>query len=204
MVADAQPLGDRPVKVVAAQPQLVGNRLRMSIQIGEMVAPALHRGAHQRPRIVIRHRRAGAVARHPVERARERLRPAGCRRQPFGDLVAVDLQIGEQRIGQPPPQRIGAAARLGGGERARIEIKPLRQPHQQPRRHRPLIALDQVEIAGADAQRFRHRRLRQSRPPPRAPDRMTRQQLAFRHVLQPPIRARYGHDRYLGCEDFTI
>ena len=98
-------------------------------------------------------------ARQPVERAGESFGTAGGGRQPFLQFGAIDLQIGEQRISQAPPHRRRSPARRIAGQGARVEVERLDQPHQQRGRDGPLIALDQVQIAGRDVQHVRHRGL---------------------------------------------
>ena len=135
-------------------------------------------------------RRVPARPRQSVECARKRLRATRRRRQPFFQLGAVYLQVSEQRIGQPPPHRRRAAAGRIAGQGARIEVERLDQPHQQRRRYRPLVALDQVQIAGRDVQHLGHRRLRQAILPPQPPHGMARDHLGSAHRRSP-------HDR--GC-----
>src|SRR5258708_11121597 len=60
-------------------------------------------------------------------------------------LRQVDLS--EQWIGKDLVQLGEKPVLVGGGEIAQIEIIGLRQPEQDLRCHRPLVALDQVDIA---------------------------------------------------------
>ena len=68
--------------------------------------------------------------------------------KPFGNLVAVDREVGEAFVGQTPAQAVDSAYRFVLAQAARIEVEGLGQLDQQPGRQRALVALDQVEVAG--------------------------------------------------------
>ena len=75
-------------------------------------------------------------------------------------LRQVDLP--EQRIGEYLVQFGEEAVFVGGREIAQIEVIGLRQPEQQLRRHRALVALYQVDIARGNLQALGHLGLRQA------------------------------------------
>src|SRR6185436_15698177 len=75
-------------------------------------------------------------------------------------LRQVDLP--EQRIGEYLVQFGEEAVFVGGREIAQIEVIGLRQPEQQLRRHRPLVALYQVDIARRNLEALGHLGLRQA------------------------------------------
>ncbi len=177
---NSQPLGHRAVEVACPHPQFVGEALGGGVEVGEMVAPALDLAADRGGGVGGRVGGGGAGA-DPVIGAREGLGTARRARQPFLDLHSIDLEIGEHRIGQPPPDRLGAAAGFACGERARIEIERLGQPQQHGGGQGALIALDEVEIGGRDMEHLGHRRLRQSRAPAEAADGMTGEELGIDH-----------------------
>src|SRR5437660_10224374 len=76
-------------------------------------------------------------------------------------LRQVDLP--EQRIGKNLVQLGEESVLVGGGEVAQIEVIGLRQPEQDLRRHRALIALYQVDIARRNAQALGDLGLRQAK-----------------------------------------
>ncbi len=180
----AQPLGQRAVKIAARQPQFVGQRLGLSVEIGEMIAPALDLAPdhHDRHRLGRRGSRTAAALDHPVEGAGERLHPARRGGEPFLHLRAVERKISEQRIGKPAPQPLHAAARRIPAELARVHVEPLGQPQHQRGGERPLVLLYKVEIAGRDIERIGQRHLRHAGGPPQPPHRMPRQYLLLGHL----------------------
>ncbi|NLS28174.1 hypothetical protein S2M10_31830 [Sphingomonas sp. S2M10] len=179
LVLHPQAIGHRTVRL-AGHAQLVGQRLGGGVEIGEMVAPALDRAADLLAGICAAWGGRGAAA-HPVIGAGKGLGPVGGGGQPFAQLVAIDGDVGEQRVGQPPPQRLGPAAGLGRGEAAGIEVIGLGQLEHQRGGDRPLVALDQVEIAGRNLQRLRHRRLGDADLEAEPPDGVPGEEFAFGH-----------------------
>src|SRR5712671_767062 len=90
---------------------------------------------------------------------------------PGAQFRQVDLP--EQRIGKYLVQLGEKPVLVGGGEIAQIEIIGLRQPQQDLRRHRALVALYQVDIARRNAEALGDLGLRQAQllpdpPKPRA------------------------------------
>ena len=158
LVAAAQALGHCGTDLAFGQAQFVGQFLGCGIEIGEVVAPALDLAAREQRRIL-----RFAVERVSGTIIKPRKRDCGLRRgvEPFDHLGAIDPQVVEQRIGQAAAQAIDPAGLLMTAQRAWIEVELLGHRQQQPCGKRTLVALDQVEVAGGDAQRGGHRRLGQ-------------------------------------------
>src|SRR6185437_6576709 len=74
-------------------------------------------------------------------------------------LRQIDLP--EQGIGKDLVQFGEEAVLVGAGEFAQVEIIVLRETKQDLRRHRALIALDQVDVGGRDTKAFGDLGLRQ-------------------------------------------
>src|SRR5229473_6124193 len=94
----------------------------------------------------------------------------------FGEVAQFLLRqvdLPEQRIGKNLVQFGEETVLVSGGEIAQIEVIGLRQPQQDLRRHRALVALDQVDIARGNAEPLGDLGLRQAQlladpPKPRA------------------------------------
>ena len=86
---------------------------------------------------------------------------AGAELGEIAQLLFRQLDLAEQRIGEDLVQFGEEAVLIGGGEVAQIEIVGLGEPQQDLRRHRPLVALDQVDVAGRNAEPFGDLGLRQ-------------------------------------------
>ena len=151
--------------------QLGDDLLGQGLQLGEVVAlgadqiadPVGGRGLlGGRPRPV----RAleGAQVDHPAAiqigaiEPRHRLGQARRQLGDLGRLVARNAQVGEHLVGQHLFQP-GPAARVVGREAAQVQVIGVGQAQQDLRRHRPLIALQQVQVAGRNAQLLGHPRL---------------------------------------------
>ena len=83
----------------------------------------------------------------------------------FGEVAQFLLRqvdLPEQRIGEDLVQFGKEAVLVGGGEIAQIEVIGLRQPEQDLRRHRALVALYQVDIARRNAEPLGDLGLRQA------------------------------------------
>ncbi|HTA66605.1 MAG TPA: hypothetical protein VK753_14005, partial [Xanthomonadaceae bacterium] len=83
----------------------------------------------------------------------------------FGEIAQFlfrQVDLPEQRIGKDLIQLGEEAILIGGGEVAKIEIIGFRQAEQDLRRHRALIALDQVDVGGRNPEAFGDLGLRQS------------------------------------------
>src|SRR5229473_7892452 len=87
----------------------------------------------------------------------------------------VDLP--EQWIGKYLVQLGEKPVLIGGGKVAQIEVIGFRQPQQDLRRHRALIALYQVDIAWRNAEALGDLGLRQPQLLPDAPEARTDKQL---------------------------
>src|SRR3984893_8464250 len=74
-------------------------------------------------------------------------------------LRQVDLP--EQRVGEDLVQLGEKPVLIGGGEIAKIEVMGFRQPQQDLRRHRALVALYQVDVAWRNAEALGDLGLRQ-------------------------------------------
>ena len=84
----------------------------------------------------------------------------------FGEIAQLLLRqvdLPEQRIGEDLVQFGEETVLVGGREIAQIEVIGLRQPQQYLRRHRPLVALYQVDIAGRNAEALGDLGLRQAK-----------------------------------------
>ena len=77
-------------------------------------------------------------------------------------LVPGHSQVAKQHIGKYLDQRVrpGLRAASLGREAAHVDFILLRQLQQQCGRNRPLVALQVIEVAGADGQARRHIGLR--------------------------------------------
>ena len=148
--------------------QRPAQRLGALLQLGIMVAVLLDIVAHpifrrdQRARIAV----AGQARVAPgfLQRGIEPGDGVGDRRRvvgQLGQLVARHVEVGEQRIGEDLGQLVGPGARPAArGEGCARRLVNVGQLEQQRRGHRPLVALEMVQIARADAEARRHVGLR--------------------------------------------
>src|SRR5216684_6629496 len=89
----------------------------------------------------------------------------GDARAQFGQIAQFllwEVDLPEQRIGENLVQFGEKPVLVGGGEVAQIEVIGLRQPEEDLRRHRPLVALYQVDIARRNAKSLGDLGLRQA------------------------------------------
>ena len=108
--------------------------------------------------------------------------PGGGCCEPFLDLGPIDFQIGKQWVGQTPPHCLHPAARITlPGQHARISVEMVGKLEEQCRRQRPLVAFDEVEIAGRNFERLGERRLRQGARPTQTPHCMPGEEFLFSH-----------------------
>ena len=128
LVLLAQPLGQGRAGIGIGQAQLVSQGLSRGIEIREMVAPPLDLAPDQLHRLIGTGHPAPAAG---IEQAGKGDRGLGRSAQPFGNLVAIDRQIGKAGIGQPAAQAIDPANSLILAQAARIEVIGLGQPDQQ-------------------------------------------------------------------------
>ena len=125
------------------------------IEIGKVVLPAFNRAAcsgggilglgHGGPCVIIKPRKG-----------RGDLRRGG---EEFLHLLTVNPEIGETLVGHPSHQPVEPADRIILTQGTRIEVEPFDDLHQHPRRKRPLVALDQIEIGRRNPEHGRHRGL---------------------------------------------
>ena len=92
----------------------------------------------------------------------QRMGHAGAQFGEIAQFLLRQVDLPEQRIGEDLVQFGEEAVLVGGGEIAQIEVIGLRQPEQQLRRHRALVALYQVDIARRNLQALGHLGLRQA------------------------------------------
>ena len=166
-----QALANRRRQVLRIGLQLGDNRLGQGLQLGEMVAlradqvadPISRRGlVRDRTRPV--RPLEGAQVDQPAAIEIGPIEPGhglGQARRQLGDLgglVARHAQVGEHLVGQHLLQP-RAATRIVGRQAAQVQIVSVRQPQQDLGRHRSLVALQQVQIAGRHAQFLGHPRL---------------------------------------------
>src|SRR6202158_5743024 len=86
-------------------------------------------------------------------------------RAQFGQIAQFllrEVDLPEQRIEENLVQLGEETVLVGGGEIAQIEVIGLRQPQQDLRRHRALVALYQVDIARRNTEALGDLGLRQS------------------------------------------
>src|SRR6266852_977933 len=104
----------------------------------------------------------------------------GDARAQFGQIAQFLLRqvdLPEQGIGEYFVQLGEKPVLVGGGEIAQIEVIGFCQPQQDLRRHRALVALDQVDIARRNAEALGDLGLRQSQLLPDAPEARADKQL---------------------------
>src|SRR5665811_1568117 len=89
------------------------------------------------------------------------VRHAGAEFGEVAQFLLRQVDLPEQGIGEDLVQFGEEAVLVGGGEVAQIEVIGLRQPQQDLRRHRALVALDQVDIARRNAEALGDLGLRQ-------------------------------------------
>ena len=168
-----QPVLQRRQKIVAAEKLAEG--FGLFLDRGEMVRAALENLAHLVDRQAGGGDRRPALARQQVRQIRQTLRLLA--------IGAVELDDGGRRIGRAfgeldqflvarqfaGQQRIGKRPRAGRRPRRRLALQFVRldledrgELEDELHRQRPLVALDQVEIGGRDAERLGHRRLGQA------------------------------------------
>ncbi len=109
--------------------------------------------------------------------ALQRMGDAGAQFGEVAQFLLGQIDLAEQRIGKDLVQLGEEPVLVGGGQIAQIEVIGLRQPQQDLRRHRALVALDQVDVARGNAEAFRDLGLRQPQLLPDPPEPGTDKQL---------------------------
>ena len=161
----AQPRGERGEQFLGRHVQFVAQVFRGLFELGKIIAVGLDQVAHALDRVGLEARALVAVGHL---RRDQRLAAAGLGIggvQPLQGMGHAGAQFGEvaqfllrqvdlpeQRIGEDLVQLGEEAVLVGGGEIAQIEVIGLRQPQQDLRRHRALVALYQVDIARRNAE----------------------------------------------------
>ena len=178
-----QPRGKRCEQLFRGTAELVAQAFRRRLQFGKIVAVGLDQVAHPLDRIGLEARALVAVGHlrrhHGLAAARlgiggveplQRMRHAGAELGEVAQLLLRQVDLAEQRIGENLVQFGEEAVLVGGREIAQVEVIGFRQAQQQLRRHRALIALDQVDVAWRDLQPLGHLGLRQPQLLPDAPE----------------------------------
>ena len=155
--------------------EFVAEGFRGRLEFGKVIAVGLDQVAHALDRVGFESRSLVAVGHLGGDQGLaaagfgiggvEPLQGMGHAGAQFGEVAQFLLRqvdLAEQRIGEDFVQLGKEAILVGGGEIAQIEVIGLRQPEQDLRRHRALIALYQVDIAGRNAEPLGDLGLRQA------------------------------------------
>ena len=138
-------------------------RLGRLLQLGVMVAVLLDIVAHP---VLGRDERASIAPFHvwmPLGFLHRRVEPGdrvgdgGRVVGEFNQLVARHAEVAEKGVGENLTEGVGARASAAAGrESPHVDVVKLGQLQQQRCGHRPLVALQMIEIAGADPEALRH------------------------------------------------
>ena len=140
-------------KIIAVGLDQVADPLdRIGLEAGALVAVG-HLGGDQR----LAAARLGIGGVEPLQR----MRHAGTQFGEIAQFLFRQIDLAKQRIGEDLVQFGEKPVLVGGGEIAQIEVVGFRQPQQDLRRHRTLVALDQVDIARRNAETLGDLGLRQ-------------------------------------------
>src|ERR1700738_144481 len=93
----------------------------------------------------------------------------GAQFRQVAQFLLRQVELPEQRVGEDLVQLGEKPVLIGGGEIAQIEVIGFRQPQQDLRRHRALVALYQVDIARRNAEALGDLGLRQPQLLPNPP-----------------------------------
>ncbi len=155
---DPEPLAKSPPKRVEDSGRLAqrpGQGLRRFLDIGEMVALRLDMVAHPglgRDRRGLVRNRPGRMLPPFDERGVEARDGVGDRRRVVGDLeqfVARDADAGEHRVGEDLAELVDPGpVRPFGREGAQVDVIDFGEAKQHLGGHRPLVALEMIEVAG--------------------------------------------------------
>ena len=113
---------------------------------------------------------------HGIAERRARL---GC----VADVLFAHLASREQRVAEDLPKLSGDAPLVVLGEALEIDVEGLAQFEQERDRHRPLAALDQVQVAGGDTELGGHARLGEPALAPEPAHSLARHHLALHGTL---------------------
>src|SRR5438876_3128664 len=101
----------------------------------------------------------------------------GAQFRQIAQFLFWEVDLPEQRIGKNLVELGEKTVLVGGRKIAQIEVIGFRQPQQDLRRHRALVALDQVDIARRNAEPLGDLGLRQAQLLADAPEARTDKQL---------------------------
>ena len=153
---------ERGEQVLGRSVQFVAQVFRGLFEFGEIIAVGLDQVADALDRIGLEARALVAVGHLGGDQglaaagfgiggvqSLQRMRHAGAQFGEIAQFLLGQVDLPEQRIGKDLVQLGEEAVLVGGGQIAQIEVIGLRQPQQDLRRHRALVALDQVDVARA-------------------------------------------------------
>ena len=119
------------------------------VEIGKVILPSLDFLAHQFERVACLFKGTMASGIIQSGKCHGRLRR---RRKPLRNLLAVDGQVSEALIGKAPSETIDPADCLVAAQLTRIKIELFGQLNDQAGGKWPLVAFNQIEVAGRDPQ----------------------------------------------------
>ena len=160
-----KPRRERGEQVLGRRVQFVAQVFRGLFEFGEIIAVGLDQVADALDRIGLEARALVAVGHLRGDQGLaaagfgiggvqplQRMGHAGAQFGEIAQFLFRQVDLPEQRIGKDLVQFGEEAVLVGGGEIAQIEVIGLRQPQQDLRRHRALVALDQVDVARRNAE----------------------------------------------------
>ena len=100
----------------------------------------------------------------------------------LGHLAAGHREVTEQRVGEHFGEVAGACRLVVGRETADVDVVDFGQAQQHLGRDWPLVALEQVEVAGRDGKVFGHAGLGKSQVATEAAQAGPEEQLSFRRL----------------------
>ena len=168
-MAFAQPLDQRGEQVLRGNIDFVAQRLGGGLQFGEIVAVGLDQVAHAFNRVGLEPRArclvaVGELRRHhgfaaprlgvgSVE-ALQSVGDAGAKLGEIAQFLFRQIDLAKQRIGENLVELGEESVLIGSRKIAQIEVIGLGEAQQNLRRHRTLVALDQVDVARRQSQPF--------------------------------------------------
>ena len=161
----AQPRRQRREQSFGRHVQFVAQVFRGLLELGEIIAVGLDQVAHALDRVGLEARAFVAVGHLRRDQGLaaaglgvggveplQRMGDAGAEFGEVAQFLLRQVDLAEQRIGEDLVQFGEEAVLVGGGEIAQIEVVGFGQPQQDLRRHRALVALDQVDVARRNAE----------------------------------------------------
>src|SRR5450631_1817345 len=132
---------------------------------------------------------------------------AGAQFGQIAQFLLRQVDLPEQRVGENLVQFGEKPVLVGGGEIAQIEVIGLRQPQQDLRRHRALVALYQVDIARRNAESLGDLGLRQAQlladPPKPWADKQLLSGITGHGSLADLVCNKHNKMTYATCMDVT-